>query len=157
MSAATTILIPQATAEIIAAGERRSCEAWPSAFRYKAKEHRYYEIVEETLEGDFEHHYLLLKNGSARVRGVQPVFFVRQNLVEGVRGTVRAMVDLIRKIFPRFLTMRVLMVGCAAGAGELGVCDPADSVWLANALPQSLLPLARRHKASLIVLKDFPA
>ena len=44
------------------------------------------------------------------------MFFVRQNLVEGVPGKVRSIVDLIRKIFPRFLTMRVLMVGCGAGA-----------------------------------------
>ena len=157
MSAAHTILIPEGTAEIISTGELRNCEAWLSAFRDKVKDRRYYEIVEETVAGDFEHYYLLLKNGSARARGIQPLFFVRQNLVEGVPGKVSTMVDLIRKIFPRFLTMRVLMVGCAAGTGELGVFDPADSIWLANALHRSLLPLARRHKASLIVLKDFPA
>jgi hypothetical protein len=29
----------------------------------------------------------------------------------------------IRKVFPRFLTMRVLMVGCGAGTGDLGACD----------------------------------
>jgi predicted N-acyltransferase len=53
--------------------------------------------------------------------------------------------------------MRVLMVGCAAGTGDLGACEPQDQPWLANMLQESLLTFARRNKASLIVLKDFPA
>ncbi len=105
----------------------------------------------------FEHHYLVFENGSGRIRGIQPLFFVRQNLVEGVPGKIRAIVEFVRKKFPKFLTMRVLMVGCAAGAGELGVCDQADERWVAEALHTVVLAYARRNKASLIVLKDFPA
>src|SRR6202030_694058 len=58
---------------------------------------------------------------------------------------------------PRFLTMRVLMVGCAAGAGELGVCDSNDERWTAEALGATLRKYARVNKASLVVFKDFPA
>src|SRR5207237_7298989 len=86
-----------------------------------------------------------------------PIFFVRQNLVEGMRGAFRRIVDLVRKQFPRFLTMRVLMVGCAAGAGELGVCDSNDERWAAEALGATLRNYARENKASLVVLKDFRA
>jgi predicted N-acyltransferase len=82
---------------------------------------------------------------------------VRQNLIEGVRSAFRAIVDLVRKIFPRFLTMRVLMVGCAAGTGELDAKNPEDEQWIAQALGQTLLGFARANKASLIVFKDFPA
>jgi predicted N-acyltransferase len=53
--------------------------------------------------------------------------------------------------------MRVLMVGCVAGAGDLGACDHRDEVWVANALRASLWTYARQNRASLIVLKDFPA
>src|SRR5207244_5994723 len=70
---------------------------------------------------------------------------------------IRSVVDVIRKIFPRFLTMRVLMVGCAAGTGDLGVCDENDGAWVANALQANLQSYAKQNKASLIVLKDFPA
>jgi predicted N-acyltransferase len=85
------------------------------------------------------------------------MFFVRQNLVEGVPGKIRSVVDFIRKKFPRFLTMRVLMVGCAAGAGDLGACDEKDDAWLAKALHASLGTYARQNRASLIAFKDFPA
>jgi len=135
----------------------QNCDTWPLAFRNKCKDHRYYEIVEEALDGDFEHHYLVLEDDSGNVRAIQPVFLVRQNLVEGVPGKIRSVVDLIRKRFPCFLTMRVLMVGCAAGTGDLGPCDESDETWVANALRVSLRTYARQNKASLVVLKDFPA
>jgi predicted N-acyltransferase len=109
------------------------------------------------LECDFEHHYLVLEDDSGTARAVQPVFFVRQNLVEGVPGRIRSVVDFVREKFPRFLTMRVLMVGCAAGGGDLGTCDEKDETWVAAALLASLRNYARQSKASLVVLKDFLA
>jgi predicted N-acyltransferase len=135
----------------------QNCDAWKRALQYKCKDHRYYEIVEETLECGFEHHYLVLETRAGNIIAVQPVFFVRQNLVEGVPGKIRLIVDGIRKVFPRFLTMRVLMVGCGAGTGDLGACDRKDEPWLANTLQATLRIYAKRNKASLVVFKDFPA
>ncbi len=157
MSAGSIIPFPRGAAKVLSLADLQNCDAWPRAFRNKCKDHRYYEIVEETLEGGFEYHYLQLEDDSGNVRAIQPVFFVRQNLVEGVLGKIRSVVDLIRKRFPRFLTMRVLMVGCAAGTGDLGACDEKDEAWVANALRASLWTYARQNKASLVVLKDFPA
>src|SRR5438128_7046075 len=138
MLAGDAIPFPQGAAKVVTLAELQDCEAWKRAFQNKCKDHRYYEIVEETLQNDFEHYYLLLEDNSGNVRAIQPVFFVRQNLVEGVPGKVRSIVDEVRKIFPRFLTMRVLMVGCAAGAGDLGVSDKNDETWVAKALETEL-------------------
>jgi predicted N-acyltransferase len=151
------IQLPEGVVKVVLRADLRDCDAWKRAFENKCKDHRYYEIVEDTLKGGFEYHYLLLKDDSANTRAIQPVFFVRQNLVEGVPGTMSAIVDRIRKIFPRFLTMRVLMVGCAAGTGDLGACDQKDEAWVASALQATLSTYARQNKASLVVLKDFPA
>ncbi len=152
-----TIPIPNGLAKIVSRAELQNSDAWLRAFQDKCKDHRYYEIVEETLEGDFEHHYFVLEDCSGNVRAVQPVFFVRQNLVEGVPGKIRSVFDLVRKKFPRFLTMRVLMVGCAVGTGDLGASDEKDEAWVAEALHATLRTYARQNKASLVVLKDFPA
>ena len=157
MSVTNTIPIPNGVAKITSLAELENCDAWKRAFQNKCKDHRYYKIVEETLEGGFEHHYLQIEDDSGNVRAVQPVFFVRQNLIEGVLGKIRSVVELVRKKFPRFLTMRVLMVGCAAGAGDLGACDEKDEAWMAKALSASLRTYARQNRASLVVLKDFPA
>jgi predicted N-acyltransferase len=157
MPLGSRILTPQGVAKVVASSELRNCDAWERAFHNKCKDRRYYEIVEETLKDGFDHRYLLLEDSSGTARAVQPVFFVRQNLVEGVPGKVSSIVDRVRKIFPRFLTMHVLMVGSAAGTGDLGACAERDETWVASALHASLSSYARQNKASLVVLKDFPA
>jgi predicted N-acyltransferase len=157
MQTGGTISFPQGVAKIATLAELQGGETWKRAFQNKCKDHRYYEIIEQTLANDFEYRYLLLEDQAGRVRAIQPILFVRQNLVEGVPGKLRTIVDLVRRKFPRFLTMRVLMVGCAAGEGHLGACDENDEPWVAQALCANLLTYARQNKASLVVLKDFPA
>ena len=156
MSGLPAISLTNGSAKVVSLSELMDCDIWCHIFGNKWKDHRYYEIVDQTL-GGFEHRYLLFQNPDGKIRGIQPIFFVRQNLIEGVPGRIASMVDLIRKVFPRFLTMRVLMVGCAAGAGELGAANPEDERWLAEALGPALRSLARQNKASLIVFKDFYA
>jgi Acetyltransferase (GNAT) domain len=152
-----TIQFTQGVARVSQLREIINSGVWKEALENKCKDHRYYEIVEETLEGGLDYHYLLLEDHSRNSRAIQPVFFVRQNLVEGVPGKIRSIVNRVRRIFTRFLTMRVLMVGCSAGTGDLGACDEKDELWVANALQATLRTYARRNKASLVVFKDFPA
>ena len=151
------IQFDEGVAKVLQLRELQNCEAWKRALQNDCKDHRYYEIVEETLDCGFEHHYLVLENRSGEATAIQPVFFVRQNLVEGVPGKIRSILDRVRKVFPRFLTMRVLMVGCGAGTGDLGACDEKDEPWLADALQATLRIYAKRNKASLVVFKDFQA
>jgi hypothetical protein len=157
MPPGSSIPIPKGVVKVVTLSDLRDYDTWQYVFQNKCKDHRYYEIVEETLKGSFEYRYLVLEDDSGDSRTIQPVFFVRQNLVEGVPGKINSIVDRVRKIFPRFLTMRVLMVGCTAGAGDLGACDERDEAWVAGALQASLSTYARQNKASLVVLKDFPA
>lgn len=157
MQVGITIPFPNGVARIMTREELQNRDVWRQAFKGKYKDHRYYELIEQTLDNDFEFHYLVLEDSSGVVRAAQPIFFVRQNLVEGVPGKVRTIVDLIRKTFPRFLTMRVLMVGCAAGEGQLGACAAEDEPWVAKALHACLKTYARQNGASLVVLKDFSA
>lgn len=155
MHAANSVPIPGGVARLVSLHELAQSAAWPHAFQTRCKDHRYYEILEQTLRDGFEHHYLVLEDDAGHVRAVQPLFFLRQNLTEGVTGKIRRVINAIRRKFPRFLTMRVLMVGCAAGEGHLG-CAPGEEEWVVEALHASLSTVARWHKASLVILKDFP-
>ena len=148
--------VPNGVARLVPSSALQQCDAWKKAFAVQCKDHRYYEIIEHTLDG-FEHHYLLIEDHSGTVRAVQPLFFVRQNLTEGVTGRVRAADRLCAPKISPFPDMRVLMVGCAAGEGHLGACAAEDEAWVAKALHASLRTIARQNKASLVILKDFPA
>jgi predicted N-acyltransferase len=151
-----TIPFPLGIARVLSLADLQNLEEWKKAFAGKCKDHRFYEIVEQTLQSKFEHNYLLLEDQSGKVRAIQPVFFVQQNLVEGIPA-LRGAMHTIRRHFPRFLTMRTLMVGNAAGEGHLGACAPEDEDWVAEALLTTLKGYAQLSKASLVVFKDFPA
>ena len=156
MSISDSIPFTNGIARVLSRADLARSEGWAQAFEGKSKDHRFYEIVADTLGSNFEHHYLSLEDSAGKVRGVQPVFFVQQNLVEGIPA-LRAAVDKIRRRFPRFLTMRLLMIGNAAGEGHLSACAPGNEKWVARALREVLPVFARQSKASLIVFKDFPA
>ena len=145
------------TAKVLSRSELEHCDAWKTIFRGECKDHRFYEIMAQTLAADFQYQYLVLEDSDGKVRAIQPLFFLRQNVCEGVSGTMRRLVDKVQQRFPRFLTMRVLMVGCAAGESHLGVCLPEDKEWAAARLHESLKTYARNNRASLVVLKDFSA
>jgi predicted N-acyltransferase len=157
MQVRTTIPVPNGVAKIVTGADLPSHDGWRQAFQGHYKDHRYYEMLEGTLDNDFEFHYVMLEDSTGVVRAAQPVFFVRQNLVEGVPGKIRTVIDLVRRKFPRFLTMRVLMVGCAAGEGHLAACKRGDESWVAKSLHACLKTYAKQNKASLVVLKDFSA
>jgi len=157
MSSGHTVRIPAGFATIVSQAELQNCPAWHEAFRDKCKDHRFYELIGSTLTDDFEYHFLMLEDEQRRVRAIQPLFFVRQNLTEGIAGLARKTVDGIRKKFPRFLTLKTLMVGCTAGEGHLGTCRPEDAAWTAAALHSFLKVFARKSRAPLVVLKDFPS
>src|SRR3954469_17892830 len=130
----TPLVIPFAngTARVLTRADLEQHEPWTRAFAGKTKNHRFYELVADTLGSNFEHHYLLLEDRAGKVRGIQPVFFVQQNLVEGIPA-LRNAVEKIRKRFPRFLTLRLLMIGNAAGEGHLSRSEPSDVAWMAEA------------------------
>ena len=151
-----TISFPLGVARVLSLADAQNVKEWKTAFAGKCKDHRFYEIVEQTLDSQFEHSYLLLEDQAGQVRAIQPLFFVQQNLVEGIPA-LRGLVNAIRRRFPRFLTMRVLMVGNAAGEGHLSACAPDDEDWVANALLATLKTYAKQSKASLVVFKDFAA
>ena len=157
MAANDFIPIPNGRARLVGRAEVEKIPSWQKSFADQAKDHRYYEILEDTLRDGFEHHYLVLENNTGEVRAIQPLFFVRQNLTEGVTGKIRSALDAVRRKFPRFLTMRVMMVGSAAGDGQLDGPTSEERRWIAEGLRASLETVARANRASLVILKDFPA
>jgi predicted N-acyltransferase len=130
---------------------------WRQSFEGQCKDHRYYEIIETTLQDEFTYHYLVLEDDQGRERAVQPFFFVNQDMTEGLSSRFRPIVRAIRRVFPRFLMMKMLMVGCAAGESHLGLKSKGDAEWAAESLHASLRKTALHYGASAVVLKDFPS
>ena len=130
---------------------------WASGLSAYATDHRYYEIVHQTLGSQFQHRYVVLKDRDGLTRAVQPIFIVYQDLMTGTPNFVRQPVEIIRRRFPSFLKLRMLMVGCAAGEGDLARDVSTGGIqWTARTLREALPVIAKKLKTTLIVFKDFP-
>ncbi len=122
------------------------------AFVGRNKTFRYYELLEETLRTQFDYRYFVLHDEATDEWAVQPFFFVNQDLLAGLPKAVRALSAPIRKLWPHFLSLRMMMIGCAAGEGELD----HDGLWIGAALHEAIEAYRPQADASLILLKDFP-
>jgi hypothetical protein len=128
---------------------------WQTAFASERKDHRFYELLEDTLKGEFGYGYFLIRNRKD-ICAIQPYFVLDQDLVAGSSRHAKKLIGCIRRLWPRFMRARTLMVGCAAGEGHLDGNELSQDA-IAELLAQSLHRLARDLDCVMIVLKEFPA
>jgi Acetyltransferase (GNAT) domain len=144
------------TVEVISRADLASLPRWRHAFATERKDHRYYEVVEDTIAG-FDYRYFGVRDAGGVVRAVTPFFLLDQDLLAGSAGPLRSAVEGIRRVWPRFMRMRTLMVGCVAGEGHLDEGDGLSHCDQARQLAATITRHAIDLKARLIVLKEFPA
>lgn len=141
---------------VVSRVEFSGCAPWTSTFTDQRKDYRYYEILDDTLRGHFEHRYFAIVDSGGRTRAIQPFFLVDQDILEGLGAERAYLISLVRRFYPRFLKLRALMVGCSAGEAHLAATEilPVDIV--AETLSNGIIEQARSLNAQLIVLKEFP-
>ena len=93
---------------------------WEEGFGAQAKDGRFYRIAEECLVDQFAFRYIVLRNARTGVAALQPALLVDQDGAAGLPARARKAVAAVRRMYPRFLRLKLLMVGCAAGEGHPG-------------------------------------
>jgi predicted N-acyltransferase len=132
-------------------------EVWVGSLAASSTDSRYYDLVYQSLKEQFIHLYLILKDQEDQTRAIQPFLIVHQDMLTGTPAFVRRWAESLRRRFPSFLKLPMLMVGCSAGEGDLALDQKTSGVaWVAQALRESLPQVAKELKAALIVFKDFP-
>src|SRR5262245_139464 len=144
-----------ATVRVASRAELARMPHWQSAFAHERKDHRFYELVEDTLTDRFTYGYLVIEDGRD-VRAIQPYFVLDQDLLAGTSGRAKPLIATARRLWPRFMRARTLMLGCSAGEGHLDG-DPRAHGAIAQVLARALPRLARDLDCVMIVLKEFPA
>jgi predicted N-acyltransferase len=142
---------------VVSQTEVRKLAIWPQCFSAQRKDHRFYELVERTLQQGFEYHYFVFEDAAGQARAVQPFFVVDQDIGVGLGRTATRVIKRLRHWYPRLLKMRTLMVGCVAGEGHLSGTSAAQQAWIADMLKTHLHAHACQLRVSLVVLKEFPS
>ena len=133
------------------------CPRWAHAFAAQRKDHRYYELLEDTIHPEFNYGYFAIWNDAGDICAVQPFFILEQDLLVGVSPRWGALIGRLRSVLPRFMRLRTLMVGCVAGEGHLDADEENSRRSLARTLAVGITEHAKNLRAPLIVLKEFPA
>src|SRR6059036_1003490 len=84
-------------------------EIWQRVLSGHSKDHRYYGISEETLAGQLDHAYLVMRDIVGARLAVQPVFLVKQDILDGLPARVHALFAWPRRFFPSWLRMGMLV------------------------------------------------
>src|SRR5262245_54111473 len=58
--------------QVIAREDLQHCPRWEVAFANERKDHRYYELVEDTLHPELDFRYFLIKDPTGEIRSIQP-------------------------------------------------------------------------------------
>jgi hypothetical protein len=141
---------------VVSRAELSRCAPWTFTFVGTRKDYRYYEILDDTLRGNFEYRYFAIVDNDGHVRAIQPFFLLDQDILEGLGAERNYWISLVRRFYPHFLKLRTMMVGCSAGEAHLAGTEtlPADIV--AETLSNGIIAQARSLNVQLIVLKEFP-
>lgn len=148
MTVASPIANATTRPRLASLAEVRELPAWRESLQHLVKDHRYHEIVADTL--DFESGALVLEDEAGVTLAVQSCFLVEQDLLVTAPNPVRIVAGWIRRLAPRFLRVKMLMVGCAAGEGHV-TAPPIPQ------MQRCLQEFAGASGAWLIVWKDIPA
>jgi hypothetical protein len=142
--------------DIVARHYLQRCEHWQHAFASQHKDHRYYEIVADTLHPEFLYLFFTLRDEQSKIQAIQPFFILDQDILAGARPFVGRLLDVVRRRWPRFMFMKTMMVGCVAGEAHLNDGNDASRAAHEQLLASTIAKHARRLGVRLIVLEEFP-
>ncbi len=125
---------------------------WQALFPSGWKDRRYYQTLEETFGHEFAQFYLLVRDATGKLRVLQPLFLVEQDVTVSLPRTVRRLLSPFR----RWLSFRLLMVGCIVGEGQIGVPLLNEVPQVLSHLSDSIASFARHKRVRLTLFKDLP-
>jgi peptidoglycan biosynthesis/recognition FemAB-like protein len=140
---------------VVSRRQLQNCPHWRRAFASQHKDHRYYELVEDTIHPEFDYWYFVIRNHQGETQAIQPFFILDQDILAGIHPSFGRLTDAIRLRWPRFMFMKTMMVGCVAGEAHLDG-DGSTRAATAGSIAGAIVAHARALGARLIVLKEFP-
>ncbi len=80
---------------ILTREEVMRCKHWAQAFATERKDNRYYELVEDTIQPEFDFRYFAIQDASGEMRAAQPFFLLDQDMLAGTSHWMQSSADFI--------------------------------------------------------------
>jgi hypothetical protein len=66
----------EGSVDVLSGHHLQHCRHWKYAFASQHKDHRYYEIVADTLHAEFRYLYFALRDAQGQIQAIQPFFIL---------------------------------------------------------------------------------
>jgi len=142
------------TAKIIYKADDIAPDKWDEVFPSIAESYNFFRTLDQTTADQFKNCYITIYDGPDLVC-IAPCFIMDYPLETTVEGPLRKIIETIKKVFPRFLCLRVLICGASACEGRIGIKSHHVAAVMKK-LIAVLFSLAHQEKTALIAFKDFP-
>ncbi len=153
-SAALWLPVPIGIAIVVPSVDEIPIQLRQTAFGTQPQDFRYYELlekIEKSSSTQFECRFLLMQDAASGEWAIQPLFLINHDLLPALPLPLWNLINVVRNFWPGFLTIRMLMIGCAAAEGHLDHTQP----WVFGALREALNLYRKKVGASIILYKDF--
>ncbi|MDD5085185.1 MAG: GNAT family N-acetyltransferase [Candidatus Omnitrophica bacterium] len=127
---------------------------WENIFPASSQNYYFFKTAAETLTRQFKFYHIVISRDNRTVC-IAPCFTMDYPLDTTVDGAPKKLIAMLRKIFPRFLMMRVFACGSVAGEGKIGIDSTNNPAEIMGQLTTEMKKIARKENASLIAFKDF--
>ena len=127
---------------------------WYQLFPPIVESYDFFRTLDQTTTEQFKNYYITIYENDQMVC-IAPCFLMDYPLETTIEGPLRKIIEKIKKIFPRFLSIRALICGASACEGRIGLKSDQPAT-IIKELIHAMFLLAQSQKASLIAFKDFP-
>jgi predicted N-acyltransferase len=118
--------------------------------------HAYLKAVEGSAINDCVYHYPVVYDDTGRVIAHTCVFSITMDMALFARGATLALVHGIRRLFPRFLTIRMLECGTPVALGRQITLRPGENLaQVLSHLVPAVEELAKRSGLKYLLFRDF--
>ncbi len=127
---------------------------WEGLFPPHPENYDFYRTIDQTLSGQFRTYYISIYHRS-EICCIAPCFAADYALDTTLDGPAKRMILAVRKLFRRFLVIRVFICGCPASEGVIGIRESSDKEAMLGLLVDAMRILAKKERARIIAFRDF--
>jgi hypothetical protein len=128
-------------------------EEWNSISPPILESYNFFKTIDETLFQQFKLYYISLYEG-LRILCIAPCFVMDYPLDSTIQGPPKKLISWVRNIIPNLFTSRVLICGCPAAEGRIGIRD-FNRREITNLLVKEMRSIAKKENAHLLAFKEF--
>lgn len=125
---------------------------WNGVYPDVIEGYQFFRTLDELNLEQFRFYYMVVYSGKKAVAAT-PCFLMDYPLDSSVDGPVRRITNRIKKVMPRFFSLKAFICGMPMGQGRIGIVGDRQAAL--EVILRKMEQIAKKRRAPVIAFKDF--